>query len=192
MPCEKSILRYPTNPFQVAVKPLLCSAALGPLKYSSNTAAIGFAEEGISRKTATSKGGIRLSICLVFVKKTSTVTAAGVWVGVGEEVRVALGLGVMVGVFDDVAVREGVAVAVGVCEGEAVAVGVREGVGEAVFVGIREGVTVAVGSGDLVDVTEGAGEAVRVAVGRGVVVLVADGVQVKVGTMVFVGVGDDV
>jgi len=38
---------------------------------------------------------------------------AGFWVGVGEEVRVALGLGVLVGVLDAVAIRVGVDVWVG-------------------------------------------------------------------------------
>jgi hypothetical protein len=88
------------------------------LKYSSKTAAIGFAEDGISRTTASSKGGIRFPDCWVFVKKTLTDMNAGVWVSVGGGVRVTVGVGVTDGVLEGrgelVGVIDGVNVNVGV------------------------------------------------------------------------------
>ena len=102
---------------------------------------MGFTDDEIWRVTAKSKGGIRLSTCLIFVKKTSTDTKAGVWVETGVDVKVAAGTTVSVGVFDGKGVEEGSVVLVGSLVGFKVFVGI------AVFVGRGDGVVVAEGLG---------------------------------------------
>ena len=82
----------------------------------------------MSRKTAWSKGGKPISTCWVFVKKTLAEINAGVWVNVGEGIRVAVGgmvgLEVLVGAVVGVKVLVGVLVGTSVAVGSGVLVGV--------------------------------------------------------------------
>src|SRR5689334_17555688 len=103
--------RYPTNPFQIAIRPLFCSAALGPLKYSSTAAPTGLTEERISRDVAFSNGAMPFASNCLSVNTILILTVGGVGVDVGTLVFVE------VGVRDIVSVGEGVIVAVAVAVG---------------------------------------------------------------------------
>jgi len=177
-PFDSSIRLYPIKPFQTALTPAFCSAAVGPLKYSSTAALIGFTEDRTSRVTAFSTGALFSSDFLsgnTILTLTTSGVAVVVIVGVGVFVGVTVGvlLGLRVGV------REGVEVIVSV----GVKVEVDVGLGVGVLLGVREGVTVAVAEGLTVRVDDG----VMVGVLLGVSVGVREGVAVLF-TMVDVGV----
>ena len=110
---------YPINPFQVAVISAFCSAAFGPLKYSSTTALMGSAEERISLETILSAGGTLFPDTCLSVNTILTLTTRGVGVSDGVYVMVGVKEGVTVAVADgvDVNVLVGVAVDVGVLLG---------------------------------------------------------------------------
>ena len=149
MPFAKSMRLYPTNPLQTATRPAFCSAALGPLKYSSTTAPTGLMDERISRETTFSNGGVPFSSNCLSVNTMLILIVAGV--DVEEGVAVFVGVGVRDVVADAVTVgvdvRDGVALAVGVLLGVDVDVrdGVTVGVNVGVDVGFFVGVEVAVG-----------------------------------------------
>jgi len=121
-PFLRSIRLYPMKPFQIAAMPVLSSAALGPLKYSSTTALIGLAEERISLVTVVLDGSKLFPEACLLVNTMLTLTVRGVGVNDGVFVMVGVKDGVIVGVL--LGVREGVMVAVA----EGVKVGVLDGV----------------------------------------------------------------
>jgi hypothetical protein len=169
-PFDRSMRLYPINPFQMAVTPASCSAALGPLKYSSTAALTGFTEDRISRVTAFSTGFPPLASDCLSGNTILILTTDRVPVGVG------------VNVFVGVSVREGVVVIVAV----EVKVAVDVGLSVAVLLGVCEGVTVAVAEGLDVDVDVD----VDVGMDVGVLLGVRDGVTVTVAEGLGVGVDD--
>jgi hypothetical protein len=154
----------------MAVTPAFCSAAEGPLKYSSTTAWMGLSEERICRVTAFSTGGSPPMTGSLSGKTMLTLTRSGVAVGVGVKVLVGVKVGVNVAVLDGVKVGVFEGVKVAVLDG--VKVGVLEGVKVAVLVGVKVGVF----EGAKVAVLDG----VKVGVFEGVNVAVLDGVKVAV------------
>lgn len=99
--------------------PRFCSSAVGPRKYSSNTASIGFLSEGTSRVTGISDGKPCSLRFWKSEKKTVISTLDLVGVGVLEGVTVNVDVKVVVGVCD------GVNVGVYVLDGVTVNVGVN-------------------------------------------------------------------
>jgi len=99
--------------------PAFCSAAFGPLKYSSTTALMGLAEERISLETILSAGGTLFPDDCLSVNTTLTLMIRGVGVSDGVFVIVGVKEGVTVAVAEGVkvSVLVGVAVAVGVLLG---------------------------------------------------------------------------
>jgi hypothetical protein len=154
--------RYPTNPFQIAIRPPFCSAAFGPLKYSSTAAPTGLIDERISRDVAFSNGAVPFASNCLSVNTILILTVGGVGVDVGVSVFVEVGVCEGVTVAD--AVNVGVIVREGVDDIVRVAEGLDEGV--AVFDGVKLGVydIVAVGAGVivLVGVRDGVREGVAV------------------------------
>jgi hypothetical protein len=94
------------KPFQTAVTPAFCSAAVGPLKYSSTTAFSGLAEDRIWRVTAFSTGSGPFIVGCLSGKTMLTMITSGVAVAVGVGVFVGVLEGVLVGVL--LGVNEGV------------------------------------------------------------------------------------
>jgi hypothetical protein len=191
MPFDKRMRLYPIKPFQTAVSPASCSAAVGPLKYSSITAFTGFAEERIWRVTTFSTGDEPFPVGCLFGKIMFTLITSDVDVGKGVKVFVDVDVGVnvavLVGVDEKVAVAVFVGVKVDVFDGVKdgviviVADGIKLGVLLGLMVGVREGVAVIVAVDVIVEVFD----AVTVIVG------VNDGVEVAVivGVSVMVGLG---
>jgi hypothetical protein len=171
---------YPTNPFHTAIRPAFCSAAFGPLKYSSTTAPIGLTEDRISRVVAFSTGATLFSRTFASVKTMLTLIVAGVGVAAGVWVRVCEGAAVAVDVRVGVTVRDGVLVRVIVCVG--VFATVDEAVTVRVIVAAREGVL----AGVKVDVTVTVRDAVGVRVGVSAEVAVAATAREAVGAVVCV------
>ena len=104
--------------------PAFCSAAFGPLKYSSTTALMGLAEERISLGTILLEGRMLFPDDCLSVNTMLTLMVRGV--------------GVSDGVFVIVGVKEGVTVAVAEGVKVSVLVGVEVAVG--VLLGVNVGV----------------------------------------------------
>lgn len=95
IPFLNSMRSYPVKPSQTASSPLLCSSALGPLKYSSMTAPMGLTDERISRVTAFS-GGCPFCRRVLSGNTIFTLTTSGVGVVVKVGVREAVAVKVTV------------------------------------------------------------------------------------------------
>ena len=98
MPFESSMRLYPIKPFQTATTPAFCSAAVGPLKYSSTAALMGFTEDRISRETAFSTGRAPLIVGCLSGNTMLILIVSGVAVAVGVDVFVTVKVGVTVDV----------------------------------------------------------------------------------------------